>query len=189
MFYNHNLIGGDVGIGTTSPAEELHVIGNILASGTVTPSDAKFKTNVTPLRNMLEKLKQIRGVSFEWNEAAKVLGHSTGQRDIGVIAQEVEAVFPELVTTWGDEGYKAVDYGKLTGALIEAVKELHAENVAQHQRIAALEARFEALEQSVGARSALGQLSLFNFPGDWLLFGGLSLVGLVLVQRWRKQGA
>ena len=50
------------------------------------------------------------------------MGRSTGQRENGVIAQEVESVFPELVTSWGDEGYKAVDYGRLTGVLIEAIK-------------------------------------------------------------------
>jgi hypothetical protein len=52
---------------------------------------------------------------------------------------EVEDVFPELVTTWGDEGYKAVDYGRLTAVLLEAAKELKAETVALKQRIEALE--------------------------------------------------
>ena len=55
------------------------------------------------------------------------------------MAQEVEDVFPELVTTWGDEGYKAVDYGRLTAVLLEAAKELKAETVALKQRIEALE--------------------------------------------------
>jgi hypothetical protein len=42
---------------------------------------------------------------------------------MGVVAQEVEAVFPELVSSWGEDGYRAVDYGRLTAALVEAVKE------------------------------------------------------------------
>jgi hypothetical protein len=80
------------------------------------------------LTNVLEKLEQLRGVSFEWNEAAASLtGHTLGQRDIGVIAPEVEVVFPELVTTWGEDGYKAVAYAKLIGVLFAAVKELQAE--------------------------------------------------------------
>jgi hypothetical protein len=70
-----------------------------------------------------------------------------------VIAQEVEAVFPELVTTWGDNSYRAVDYGRLTGVLIEAVKELNADKEAEiaalQQQNADLEARVAALEALV----------------------------------------
>jgi hypothetical protein len=78
-------------------------------------------------------------VAFDWNDDYEALGRSTGHREIGVIAQEVEAVFPELVTTWGEDAYRAVDYGRLTGVLIEAVKELKAENDALRERIEALE--------------------------------------------------
>jgi len=124
------------------------------------PSDARLKNNVTPLTHVLEKLEQLRGVSFEWNDAAASLtGHTPGQRDIGVIAQEIEAVFPELVTTLGEDGYKAVAYDKLTGILLAAVKELQAETDAQQQHIAVLEARLAALEQTVGTSQPPGQLS------------------------------
>lgn len=180
---------GNVGIGTSAPTVALEVVGDILASGNITPSDARFKTKVTQLHNMVEKLEQIRGVSFEWKDEAASLGHSSGQRDVGVIAQEVESVFPELVTTVGNDAYKAVYYGKFTGVLIEAVKELHAENVAQRQHITTLEARLEALEQAVETRGALAQLSLFNLPGGWILLGGLSLAGLWMGKRWKKPGA
>jgi len=149
------------------------------------PSDARLKTNVTSLTHVLEKLDQLRGVSFEWNEASGPLtGHRPGQRDIGVIAQEVEAVFPELVTTWGDEGYKAVAYEKLTGVLIAAVKELKAETDTQQQHIVALEARLAAIEQIVAAPQTLGRLSLSSLSAGWRLFGGLLLVGWVLRRRW-----
>jgi uncharacterized coiled-coil protein SlyX len=77
---------------------------------------------------VLEKLERIRGVSFDWNEKYQSLGRSTARREIGVIAQELEAVFPELVTRWGVQGYRAVDYGRLTGVLLEAIKELRVEN-------------------------------------------------------------
>ena len=67
----------------------------------------------------LAKVKQIRGVEFDWNDKQNVHeGH-----DIGVIAQDVEQVAPELVKD-REDGYKAVDYPKLTALLIEAVKEL-----------------------------------------------------------------
>jgi hypothetical protein len=85
------------------------------------------------------KLEKIRGVAFNWNDLYESYGRSTGHREIGVIAQEVEAVFPELVTRWGEEGYRAVDYGRLTGVLIEAVKELKAQNAALQRRIEKLE--------------------------------------------------
>jgi hypothetical protein len=138
--FDQNLVvQGSVGIGTAKPAYKLDVAGEVHASNFPNSSDVRLKTNVTPLTNVLEKLEKIRGISFEWNEVYEALGRSTGHREIGVTAQDVEAVFPELVTTWGDEGYKAVDYGRLTGVLIEAAKELKAENEALKQRIEALE--------------------------------------------------
>jgi hypothetical protein len=102
------------------------------------PSDVRLKTNLTPLTNVLEKLNYVRGVSFEWNETYKSIGGSSVGRELGVIAQEVETVFPEVVTQL-DNGYKTVDYSKLTAVLIEAVKELKAENDALKQRIERLE--------------------------------------------------
>ncbi|MBI4470899.1 MAG: tail fiber domain-containing protein, partial [Acidobacteria bacterium] len=101
--------GDNVGIGTINPGFRLDVAGVIRASN-VSPSDERLKTNINLLINVLEKLEQLRGVSFQWNEAAQALGHASGQSDIGVIAQEVETVFPELVYTSNTDGYKAVDY-------------------------------------------------------------------------------
>jgi hypothetical protein len=131
---------GGVGVGT-APAYELDVAGQAHASSFPVSSDARLKKNVKQLTNVLEKLEQIRGVSFDWNELYESLGRSTGHREIGVIAQEVEAVFPQLVTTWSDEEYRAVDYSRLTAVLVEAVKELKAENEALKQRIDALEGK------------------------------------------------
>ena len=90
-----------------------------------------------PLTRVPEKLDKIRGISFEWDERYASLGRATGHREIGVIAQEVEAVFPELVTTWGDAGYRAIDYGRLTAVLVEAIKQLRAEAEALKQSIQA----------------------------------------------------
>jgi hypothetical protein len=138
-FDQNFVVQGNVGIGTANPAYKLDVAGAAHASSFPTSSDVRLKKDVTQLTNVLEKLEKIRGVAFEWNELYESLGRSTGHKEIGVTAQEVEAVFPELVTTWGDEGYKAVDYGRLTGVLIEAAKELKAENLALKQRIEVLE--------------------------------------------------
>jgi endosialidase-like protein len=106
-----------------------------------TTSDARLKRNVRPLTDVIERLEQIRGVSFEWNDGRQSPGHSNERQEVGVIAQEVEAVFPELVSTSGNEGYKTVDYGRLTAILVEAVKELKAENGMLQSRLEALEQR------------------------------------------------
>jgi hypothetical protein len=140
------LMGGYVGVATTSPAYPLDVAGNCHASSFPTSSDARLKTNVQQLSGVLDKLEKIRGVSFDWNSTYQAMGRSTGHREIGVIAQEVETQFPEVVTTWSDEHYRAVDYGRLTAVLIEAVKELRNENMTLRQTNESLERRISALE-------------------------------------------
>jgi hypothetical protein len=153
--------GGNVQFGTMNSNIPHAVIFNrgsgrvmdIRAANFIRSSDGRLKTNVAPLSDALEKLMQIRGVSFEWNSLAPSTGHEPGQRDVGVIAQEVEAVFPELVTTTGQDGYKALDYSRLTPVLIEAVKTLKAEieqlKTEKDQEIQALSTRIRMLEQNV----------------------------------------
>jgi Chaperone of endosialidase len=129
-----------IGLGAVSTtAAKLDVGGAVHASSFPTSSDARFKTNVTPITDALKKVAGINGVTFDWNELYQSLGRSTGRREAGVIAQDVEKVCPELVSTWHEEGYKAVDYSRLTALLVEAVKELKAKNESLEQRIAALE--------------------------------------------------
>jgi trimeric autotransporter adhesin len=84
------------------------------------------------------KLEQVRGVTWEWREDAP--DNAKEQPGIGVIAQEVEQVFPELVVT-DEQGRKKVNYVGLIGPLIEAVKELDQRLAAVEQRIAHLEQR------------------------------------------------
>ena len=80
-----------------------------------TTSDQNLKENIRSIENPVEAVKQINGVQFNWIE--------TGKNSAGVIAQEVEAVLPELVTT-KNEGYKTVNYMGIIGLLVETVKEL-----------------------------------------------------------------
>jgi hypothetical protein len=87
---------------------------------------------------VLEKLDAIRGVSFEWIGTGVPTARSARQ-DIGVIAQEVERVFPELVSEHDDEGQKAVNYSGLTSVLVEVAKELLARNDELRCRVEALE--------------------------------------------------
>ncbi len=97
--------------------DSLKVAGDVVA---FVSSDKRYKDNIVNISSPLDKLSKINGVSFTWNEISH---KKTGKKDIGVIAQEIEEVLPEIVET-RDNGYKAVDYPKLTALLIEAVKEL-----------------------------------------------------------------
>ena len=124
--------GSNVSFGTGSfsgavSTGALTVSGAITATGEVTAyySDLRLKTNIVPVADALEKVEAINGVTFDPNEAALALGVVPGKQ-MGVIAQEIEAVAPELVTDSAFAGYKTVKYDKLTALLIEAVKELSA---------------------------------------------------------------
>jgi len=82
----------------------------------------------------------VRGVSFEWNEAAAALGHRRRERQIGLIAQEVEAVFPELVSR-NEAGVLTLDYDRWLAVILQAAVELREENGRLRRRLEALEAR------------------------------------------------
>ncbi|MGY8867161.1 MAG: pyocin knob domain-containing S74 family peptidase, partial [Methylophagaceae bacterium] len=118
-----------VGIPSNTSAQTLYVGGPILADGDVTAfysSDRRLKENIKPIENSLDKIKKLNGVTFDWiklTEEEKGVKHQYNEgSDLGVIAQEVEEVLPELVKT-RKSGYKAVDYQKFTAVLIEAVKD------------------------------------------------------------------
>ena len=116
-----------LGIGITAPAEALHVVGNIVATGNITAyySDERLKDFKGTIFNALDKVNQLNGYYYTPNETAQSLGVDYNGVEVGVSAQEVEAVLPEIVTksAIGDD-YKTVYYEKLTPLLIEAVKEL-----------------------------------------------------------------
>ena len=91
-------------------------------------SDRRLKTNILNIPNALEKVSKLNGVTFDWLEFEENKNkeiHANEGADVGVIAQEVEAIFPELVDN-RENGYKAVKYDKLVAVLIESVKELNA---------------------------------------------------------------
>ena len=90
--------------------------GDVIAFGS---SDRRLKDNITPIENPLEKMDKIGGYTFVWNDNQSTY---TG-KDVGVVAQEIEEILPELVTTRAT-GYKAVKYEKIVPLLIESIKEL-----------------------------------------------------------------
>jgi len=95
-------------------------------------SDERLKLDIEIIPEALEVVERLRGVTWEWNARAIEEGHVPGETDAGVVAQDVEAVMPVLVTR-SDMGNKRVNYAGLVGVLIEAVKDLSA-------RVAELEA-------------------------------------------------
>lgn len=138
---------GAVGIGI-DPTESLHVSGNIRATGsvfascgTLTCSDERYKTNFEPVRRALEAIRSLRPVRYDWKREQFPDQNFPSDRQLGLIAQEVQKVAPEVVQESSD-GYLAVDYGRLTPLLIEALKELEAEKDAE---IASIRAENEAL--------------------------------------------
>ncbi|UCC45295.1 MAG: tail fiber domain-containing protein [Candidatus Zixiibacteriota bacterium] len=112
-------------------------------------SDARLKKNVSTIDGALDRILSLRGVTFEWKKDDSTDIHLPAGKQIGMIAQEVEQVVPELVRGSGDD-YRAVDYGKLTAVLIEAVKELKAENNELREKV-------ESLERITGALAGNGQ--------------------------------
>ena len=99
--------------------------GNISATADViayASSDKRLKDNLKPIENSLDKVSKLSGYEFDWNDKQEIYQG----KDVGVVAQEVEEVMPEIVTT-RDNGYKAVKYEKLVPLLIESIKELKAE--------------------------------------------------------------
>jgi hypothetical protein len=126
-------LSGSYGIsitGTATTANNVSSTININTSGIITAtdfnstSDINLKTNIQQIEDSLSKVIQIRGVTFDWKE--------TNRSSAGVIAQEVEKVLPELVN--GKE-IKTVNYNGVIGALVEAVKELKAENDVLKERL------------------------------------------------------
>jgi len=120
---------GNVGIGLTNPDYSLKVNGTVAANAYIYNSDRNLKTNIKTIDNPLEKITSLRGVYFNWKE--------DDAKSVGLIAQEVEKVFPELVD--GREGGRGVQYGNLVAPLIEAIKE-------QQKQIEDLNARLKKLE-------------------------------------------
>jgi len=103
------------------------------------PSDYRLKTNIATLGTVLQKIDQMRGVSFEYKDQHK---YATGTK-IGVIAQELQKVYPEMVVQ-GKNGFLKVDYTQLTGVLIQAIKE-------QQDEIAELKATMKHQQEQIDA--------------------------------------
>ncbi len=141
-----------IGIGTTSPTNLLTLgqgFGPSIADGWATYSSRRWKTNIQTLHGALGKVEQLRGVSYDLK--------ANGQHVVGVIAEEVGAVVPEVVT-WEKNGKDAqsVDYGRLTALLIEATKEQQALIHKQQAQIAQLTRQVKTIQATLKANGRNG---------------------------------
>lgn len=136
-----------VGIGTTTPSTRLHVNGTITATNYACSSDARYKKNINPYNNALEKVLGLKGVTYLWNTEKFKEQNFGKEKQIGFLAQDVEKIIPEVVST-DSKGYKSMSYDKLTVVLVEAIKELKAKNDA---KLSALEKENSELKQRIAS--------------------------------------
>ncbi len=144
---------GNVGVGTTSPSVKLHIVGDLTVDGIPRSttgsfwtliSDARLKRDVEPISGALQRLLRLRGVSFHWKDAERARGRPGPH--MGLVAQEVEPVFPEWVGT-GPDGDKELTLQGFEAVVIEALRDLKAE-------VDGLAARLESLERRSGEQHA-----------------------------------
>jgi hypothetical protein len=151
---------GNVGIGTPTPADRLHAVGDIrVGTGTtgcvkdadatviagVCSSDRRLKERITPFPRALENVAKLQPVNFYWRANEYADRHLGSGQTFGLIAQDVEQVLPDLVTT-DEQGFKAVRYNALPMHMLQAIKDLKAENDELKERLTQQEERLRRLE-------------------------------------------
>jgi hypothetical protein len=127
-----------IGMAASATAGRIDATNDIVAYSS---SDIRFKENIKPIENALQKISKISGNTYDWKAENKI-EHGYEGNDVGVIAQEIEEVLPQLVQT-RENGYKAVKYDKLVALLIEGIKE-------QQTQIHSLTIEIEKLKESKG---------------------------------------
>ncbi len=166
--------GGNVGVNTNNPTEQLDIDGNMrirsVASGafkyalslanngvlTTSTSDRRLKENISNIRQPLEKILSLRGVTYNWKS------DETKELRIGLIAQEVEEIVPELVFTNELDGYKGVHYQEVVALLIEAIKEQHLEIEIQHKKMNLMEKQLLEMQSLKREMATLKQMLQTN---------------------------
>ncbi len=136
-------------------------------------SDSRLKHDIQPLGKSMENILKLRGVSFVYNN------DSTGKTQIGFVAQELEAIYPELVIT-DDDGFKAVNYANMTAILLEGIKE-------QQTELDGLNNRLKVVEKSAGITQRAGFDFSDSNTGMWIFLSALVLSVALFIKRRNKQ--
>jgi hypothetical protein len=149
------LKNGNIGIGTSSPGYKLTINGTAwCSSGNWTGSDLRWKKNINQLSDILPLVLKLTPVSYQLRtDEFPVLGFTEGQH-IGLIAQEVEKIIPQIVSTDND-GYKGIAYDKLSALLVQALKEQQQQIESQQQENWELKSEMQSLKADMEALKAL----------------------------------
>jgi len=153
-----------LGIGTATPAVSLHVVGEIVATNNITSyySDERLKTKISDINEPLKIINNLNGFYYIPNELARINGITNTSKEIGLSAQEVQKVLPEIVKiapfdletdkdgnkkSKSGENYLTMSYERLAPVFVEAIKELHQKNIVLEQKNIVLEQKNIVLEQ------------------------------------------
>jgi hypothetical protein len=140
----NNVFARPVSVATTyyTNTYGLYVAGSIYATGGWAGSDARWKKDLEPLQNILPGIMKLDGLKYSWRKDEYPSMNFDSGRQIGLIAQDVEKIFPELVKT-DERGYKAISYEKFSVILLEGMKE-------QQEQIKSQQEQIDRLEKMVG---------------------------------------
>ena len=130
-------------MGHTTFVDDVQSSGFVTCVDLTETSDVRYKKNIEPIVDALDKVKQLKGITYDWKDET-----NDPSRQMGFIAQDVEEIFPELVKTNG-QGYKSMNYSKLVSVLVESVKELDEENQELDEENQSLEDRITELEKKM----------------------------------------
>jgi hypothetical protein len=137
---------GNVGVGTASPSYKLHVVGSIYATGDIIAfSDMRLKSNLEKIVSPLDKVSQLTGYTYDFNNDTIQEKTKISSRYTGIVAQDLEKVLPEAVHKDAN-GNLSVAYGNMAGLFVEAIKELRHENLLLKDKLNLMEERIAKLE-------------------------------------------
>lgn len=135
---------GNFGIGTVAPNYKLTVVGNILATGSITPSDSRYKKNILPISGALNTVMSLSGFTYLLKTEEFPQMNFESRTQYGLLAQDVETVLPEIIYT-GNDGYKGIEYSRIIPLLIEGMKEQQKTIEKQQQQIDDLKKMVDAI--------------------------------------------
>jgi len=155
-----------LGIGTATPAVSLHVVGEIVATNNITSyySDERLKTKISDINEPLKIINNLNGFYYIPNELARINGITNTSKEIGLSAQEVQKVLPEIVKiapfdletdkdgnkiSKSGENYLTMSYERLAPVFVEAIKELHQKNIILEQKNIELNDKYNILLEDI----------------------------------------
>ena len=141
IYSSGNIYANNIGVKTTSPLKSLHVVGEIIATNKITSyySDERLKTNIENIKEPLELIKNLNGFYYTPNELAESFGIKSSNREVGLSAQEVNKILPELtdlapfdmcldndgnIKSKSGNNYLTISYERMVPVIIESLKEL-----------------------------------------------------------------